>query len=398
MLNARASLRGKRVLFVHQSASLYGSDRALLEVVVATTAAGAESIVVVPTDGPLCARLEALEAHVYVSAVGKISRQSASLGGARSLLTDTRSATRAITRLLAGRRIDMVYSNTLATLAGGVWSRAHDVPHIWHIHEIITNPAWASWIYCRLLERHADRVIFNSQATFDWLAHRLSQRMAKRSVVIENAISMAPLLDRSRSNAFRATYAPDPATILIGLVGRLNRTKGHQLLVEAIDILEGRGVRGLAAVFVGDSLPADAPLVEALHERVRRSPARARLHFAGFMDDPRVAYGALDIACVPSVLPESFGLSALEAMQVGVPVVAADNHGLSSLIRDGRTGLLFESGNALALADRLQRLIEDEALRTELSRAAATDVRSRFSSERFAAEIIEALASTLRTR
>jgi glycosyltransferase involved in cell wall biosynthesis len=398
MLNAPASLRGKRVLFVHQSASLYGSDRALLEVVAATTAAGAESIVVVPNEGPLCARLGALDAQVHVSAVGKISRQSASFKGARSLLTDTRTAADAITRLLAGRRVDLVYSNTLATLAGGVWSRAHDVPHIWHIHEIITNPAWASWIYCRLLERHADRVIFNSQATFDWLAHRLSQRMAKRSVVIENAISMAPLLDRSRSNAFRATYAPDPATILIGLVGRLNRTKGHQLLVEAIDILEGRGVRGLAAVFVGDSLPADAPLVEALHERVRRSPARARLHFAGFMDDPRVAYGALDIACVPSVLPESFGLSALEAMQVGVPVVAADNHGLSSLIRDGRTGLLFESGNALALADRLQRLIEDEALRTELSRAAATDVRSRFSSERFAAEIIEALASTLRTR
>ena len=56
MLIASTPLRGKRVLFVHQSASLYGSDRALLEVVAATTAAGAESIVVVPTDGPLCAR------------------------------------------------------------------------------------------------------------------------------------------------------------------------------------------------------------------------------------------------------------------------------------------------------------------------------------------------------
>ena len=398
MLNAPASLRGKRLLFVHQSASLYGSDRALLEVVAATNTAGAESIVVIPTDGPLRGRLEALDAQVHVAAVGKISRQSASLAGARSLLTDTRTATRAITRLLAGRRIDLVYSNTLATLAGGVWSRAHDVPHIWHIHEIIPNPAWAAWIYCRLLERHADRAIFNSRATFDWLAHRLSRRMASRSVVIENAISMAPLLDRRRSDVFRATYAPDPATILIGLVGRLNRIKGHQVLVEAIDILEGRGVRGLAAVFVGDALPADAPLVEALHERVRRSPARARLHFAGFMDDPRVAYGALDIACVPSVLPESFGLSALEAMQVGVPVIASDNHGLSNLIRDGRTGLLFESGNAQALSDRLQRLIEDAALRTELSRAAATDVRSRFSSERFAAEVIDAVASTLRTR
>jgi glycosyltransferase involved in cell wall biosynthesis len=116
------------------------------------------------------------------------------------------------------------------------------------------------------------------------------------------------------------------------------------------------------------------------------------------LDDPRVAYGALDIACVPSVLPESFGLSALEAMHVGVPVIASDNHGLSNLIRDGRTGLLFESGNARALADRLQRLIEDRALRTELSRAAATDVRSRFSSDRFMAEIIDAVASTLRTR
>ncbi len=81
-------------------------------------------------------------------------------------------------------------------------------------------------------------------------------------------------------------------------------------------------------------------------------------------------YSAAEIVVVPSHY-ESFGMVALEAMACGTPVVASETGGLIFLVRDGETGFHVPAGDAGALADRLQTLIEDEVLRVRLGRQAA---------------------------
>jgi len=69
----------------------------------------------------------------------------------------------------------------------------------------------------------------------------------------------------------------------------------------------------------------------------------------------------------------------MEAMACGCAVVASEVGGNPELVSDGTTGLLFHAGNAVELADRLERLIGDENLRTRVGAASAESVRQRFS-------------------
>ena len=81
------------------------------------------------------------------------------------------------------------------------------------------------------------------------------------------------------------------------------------------------------------------------------------------------------IALVPSITPEAFGLTALEAMAFGRPVIASRIGGLQELIADEESGLLVEPGNASALSDAISRLLGDDELRIQLGRGA--QLRSR---------------------
>lgn len=73
---------------------------------------------------------------------------------------------------------------------------------------------------------------------------------------------------------------------------------------------------------------------------------------------------------VPSILPEAFGLVALESAAAGKPIVAADIGGLRDVVVDGETGLLFEPGDAEAIAVALRRLLADPGLRERMGAAA----------------------------
>lgn len=80
-------------------------------------------------------------------------------------------------------------------------------------------------------------------------------------------------------------------------------------------------------------------------------------------------YYRADIAVVPSVWHEPFGLAAVEAMVAAAPVVASRSGGLADIVRDGETGLLVPPGDARALAEALARLLDDAALRGRMGQA-----------------------------
>ena len=79
---------------------------------------------------------------------------------------------------------------------------------------------------------------------------------------------------------------------------------------------------------------------------------------------------------VPSILPEAFGLAALETAAAGKPIVAADIGGLRDVVADGETGLLVAAGDSEALRLALQRLLADPGLRERMGAAARTRAQS----------------------
>src|SRR6185436_14775046 len=81
-----------------------------------------------------------------------------------------------------------------------------------------------------------------------------------------------------------------------------------------------------------------------------------RVDFVGFVADVNAEFARLDVLVVPSLVPEGFGLTVVEGMAAGVPVIAPDAGGPAEVITDGVDGVLVPAGDTAALATALARL------------------------------------------
>lgn len=367
----------KIIFFVHQSADLYGSDRVLLALVSKLDREEFLPIVLLPVDGPLVAELQAAGVEYHVLPISRLSRATLSLRGLLGLPANLIVSLRAINRVLKGRHVDLVHSNTLAVLSGAIWARWHRVPHVWHVHEIILNPKFVRKIYALLLNWFADCIICVSHAT---KANLLQDKpaLASKIQVVWNGLARDTSVDVVDVRQYQHSVDMRDGEVLVALVGRINRWKGQSLLVEAAGILWQQGVRNLRFVIVGSVVPGQEHFLIALQQAISESPARKCFVLQPFAQDVWPIWDACDLAVIPSTEPEPFGMVALEAMAASKPVIAANHGGLAEIVVQGETGLLVPPGDATALADAIKRLAADVKLRRQMGEAGLLRYRREF--------------------
>jgi glycosyltransferase involved in cell wall biosynthesis len=385
-----------RIAFFHQSADLYGSDKVLLDLVTALRARGVvDPFVLLPCAGPLAVALERADVPVSFIPIFKIARTDVSAAGLLRFLREAPGTLAAIDAALDGRSIDLVHSNTLAVLAGAIWAHRRGIPHVWHVHEIIRRPWFARKFLPLLVRVLSEKVICNSRATQEWLLSE-QPKLARRSMVIWNGVSPPKTLDTAASTRLSSAIRVAGCDVVIGLVGRINRWKGHVLLIEAAEILALRGLTDFSVVFVGSPVAGQEHHRQALEDRIAKSPISRRISLLDFHEDIWPIWNAIDICCVPSTEPEPFGLVAVEAMALGKAVVAARHGGLPEIIDHCGTGLLFQPNNAVELADALSSLILDRPLRARMGAAARQMVALKFSAEEMSGALSACYRSVLR--
>ncbi|XVJ69103.1 MAG: glycosyltransferase family 4 protein [Rhizobacter sp.] len=364
-----AADHSNHVLFVHQSADLYGSDRVLLMLVIALKAEGDfNPIVLLPCTGPLVAKLKAAGIEVHVGSVAKISRAMFTPFGFLRTLKALRDGLRTIDHIVAERKISLVHSNTLAVLAGATWAWRRRVVHVWHVHEILLSPRLVSWGLPRLVHCLSAGVIANSSQTKAWLL-RMASGLAPKCQLIFNGLPPAPPSAPGAVQSFRDKLGVKNTDVVVSLVGRINRMKGQGVLIEAIAILKARGVLGGTRIaIVGSAAPGCDHILLDLHNKTEALGLASAITFLDFDADIWPIWYGSDIAVMPSTEPESFGMVAIEAMAACLPVIASNHGGVLDIIEDGKTGLLVSINDAGALADALERLIGDAVLRKNMGR------------------------------
>jgi glycosyltransferase involved in cell wall biosynthesis len=163
-------------------------------------------------------------------------------------------------------------------------------------------------------------------------------------------------------------FSPDasvPREPLVLHVGRLKRYKATDHLLQAARLLKERGVK-FATVIVGDG--DDKPRLEALAAKLGLGEA---VRFTGFVPEAeKVNWYRRAAALVENSVKEGWGLIVVEANACGTPVVVANSPGLRDSSKDGVNGLVYEYGDIPALAERLEKLLCDEALRVRLGQQA----------------------------
>lgn len=184
------------------------------------------------------------------------------------------------------------------------------------------------------------------------------------------------VVDPARVAAVRKRW-PGP---LVLFVGRFRYYKGLSYLIEAAQSMRG------TVLLVGNG-----PIAEEVRAQVYRLQLTERVGFAGDVDDESLPayYAAADVFVLPSVeRSEAFGIVQLEAMACGLPVVSTElGTGTSVVNRHGETGFVVPPRDSRALADAINRLLDDPALRARMGAAARARVASDFTEERMVDEV-----------
>jgi glycosyltransferase involved in cell wall biosynthesis len=208
----------------------------------------------------------------------------------------------------------------------------------------------------------ADAVLANSNEVAR-SAHTVEGVPQRRITVIPNFVDDEVFSAKAGRSVWRAQFGASSDVVLFVIVAQLRPEKNHAVLLDAFaQVLWD--VPGARLAIVGDG-----PERGAIEERIDRLGLQAAVVMAGHVDRAWRTLAAADIAVLPSQ-HEGFPNSVVEAMAVGVPVIASNVGGIPDAVHDGVTGLLVERDQLGALANAMRTLALDAALRTSFGHAA----------------------------
>ena len=167
--------------------------------------------------------------------------------------------------------------------------------------------------------------------------------------------------------------------IAIGIVGQIQPHKGHLVLLQAFKNLSEK-YSNLKLFIIGDG---DTVFVEQIKEIIDRANMSNNVVWKGYLINIDQIYSNIDVLCIPTINPEPFGLVACEAGMLSIPVVASNIGGLSEIVINGKTGLLFNTADSKDLENKLERLIESTELRNQLGCKARSHILNNFNTQLF---------------
>lgn len=222
-----------------------------------------------------------------------------------------------------------------------------------------------------------DRIIAISEGVRDVLVR--DGINPEQIVVIRSGIDLSRLDPTIPPELFRKEISVDSATPVIGNIAHFADEKGHRYLVEAASRVISR-IPQARFVLVGDG-----ELKKSMEEQVARQGLSAAVLFTGFRTDIPKILTAIDLFVLSSHL-EGLCTSIMDAMAMGIAVVATRTGGVPEVVEEGVTGLLVPPRDPVALADAILRLLGDPERRRQMGQAGRRRVMERFSAERMVDE------------
>ncbi len=290
-----------------------------------------------------------------------------------------------------------------------------DLPHLplwrcfllprdrWRVWHARRNTEMVLGLILRHLFRRKLRLLFTSAAQRDhrpltkWLIARMDRVIAtsafaaryltEPATVIMHGVDCDTFHPAPDKRALRRTLGLPEEACLIGCFGRIRAQKGVDLMVDAaLALLPARPA--LQMIFTGRVTDDQKPFFADQLARLAAAGLQDRVRFLGEIGWADVVrhYQALDLFCAPARW-EGFGLTPLEAMAAGVPVVAARVGAFEALIREGETGTLIPPGDAAALTAAIRDWVDDPARLAAAGAAARAHVEAHHRIEAEAAAI-----------
>jgi L-malate glycosyltransferase len=265
---------------------------------------------------------------------------------------------RGLSRAIADERPDVVHLNSLYTTAEAAVARAHRVPALLHIHEMV-GAGWKGWAARRLAHGLADVVAGVSEAGTAALSTSRHQAMTVHEGVADRGAS---------------ERRAGPATV-VGTIGVISPRKGTDVFAAAARLVAAETDAVEFRVAGGADNPLDREFARTLIANLRD----AGIQYAERVD-VRAELEELDVLALPS-RADPFPLVALEAMSAAVPVIGSRVDGIAEQLAGG-AGVLVEPDDPRSLADAILSLHADAGRRRAIGAAGRERALTQYSLER----------------
>ena len=335
-----------RLLAVNHTALVSGAEKVLLRLLRGAQERGWTTVIACP-DGPLADEVRGEMEHLRLPDL-LLPSGPRPLGAA---VLARRYLTAAGRLREAGRNVDLIVANGLRVLPVLRVARP-TAPVLWLAHSVVDRAKW------RYVLSASGSVVDSAVAVSEAVRDSIGDRQFPVHVVWNGTDWPVP------------PAPPEPsAPPVVGCASLLTSWKGQDVLLEAMARL---GRDDVVLELAGGAFPKDAEYVASLHRRATGPDLAGRVRFLGHLDDPVERMRRWWVAAVPSRDPEAGPLVVLEAMSVGVPLVATNHGGPVEVVGDA--GLLVPPGDADALAGAIRALLDDPGLRRRCAEAGPRQV------------------------
>ena len=344
-----------RILYLITRSEHGGAQSHLLQLVSAAARRG-PVMVATGEDGDLCQRVRSV--GVECTILRHLRHPIRPFNDAAAVLE--------ISRLIRRFEPDLIHSHSgKAGLVGRLAAALHHVPSVYTAHGFAfadgaplrrrLPAAVGEWIAARA----GDFTIAVSHAECQ-LARRYDVAPGGRSAVIYNGVEESPR---------RAVPEAEPP--VIAMVARFAYPKQQALLIRAFSRISGNARLWLIG---------GGPDLQAARHAALASGVGQRIVLWGDRDDVPELLAQVQIGALLSV-HEGFGLSLIEAMSLGLPVIASDCGGMREIVRHGHTGLLVPSNNETELTTAIDKLVVNPGMRKQMGTAGLARFRANFTAE-----------------
>lgn len=353
-----------KILYINPISEISGAEISLLMLIKNLSREFFEPIVVLPNNGPLYDEISKSKTQILLSPINKLK-----LHNPFPYFLTILSFYRIFKRI----KPDIIHANMdICSQYAFLPAKLFKIPLIVHTRNILNKRAFQRmFLFC------ADVLIANSKAVMQSFAAYSQQKQIKD--VVYNGVDLTVFTpSQGKRCVARAKYGFCEADFVIGLFGRIHPTKGHENFLNALTYVL-KHYKNIKALIAGSTdIDHSQQYLSQLKKIVEQNNQNTNIMFLEYEKDNVSLFSAIDLLVCPSE-NEPFGRVLIEAMAMGIPVIANRFGGPLEIVDDGINGYLIDVNDVNIFTDTIIKLYGDPFLRKEMGKKGHNIVQNKFS-------------------
>lgn len=381
----------KKVLFLHSSAELFGSDTVLLNLILGLNKENFYPIVILPFLGPLCEQLDRNRIEYHIIDLPVLRRSLLKISGILIYLKQFIVSFIKLILLVKKEKIDIIHTNTSAVLIGGFISKLFRRPHIWQVMEIIEKPLFIKFLITKTVGIFSTKVFCISDSVRLYFIESNKNRAEKFETLYHGVSLYEYKYSNLNRKKIRDQFNISEDEIVIAFIGRFNSWKGQELFLKAaIKCISNNQFNYLKFYLIGSCFAGQEEYLNQLNNELeKKSEFKNKIFILGFQNNINEWLSAIDIFVLPSKLPEPNSTILIAAMACERPVIGTSIGGTVETIIDKENGFLIREKNVEEMVEKIIILATNKDLRHEYGKKGLLQVKKKFSLNNYINTVIK---------